>query len=994
MYLLKKIKILFIVFLALLCQNLFSQINISKNYNILNGLPSNAVRCIFKDSRGLFWIGTENGMCLFDGNKFTTFNTENGLAGNLIWDIVEDKNKNLWIACYGDGVSMYDGKKFTNYTVKDGLVYDAVRTIDVDKENRILLGSENGVSIFKDDKFWNFHSTNLDKKFQVIQFFRKDKKQFLLSRNYGIYEIKFSNQITIDSITKSDQGFKYIEKNQKFLYSTGKGLYLDAVKPNFNINLSKDTRFSSDIVWDFEHTKDGTYLAAWGVNERIGGLLKWDEDTIYDVSRSFDIESSKVWSLYYDEKENYLSVGTLDKGLFIVNLSNPIKYNKIKINNDIIDIEITGNSKWLLTSSGVLKATKNDTIIYGDEYFKKGINDYCKTRSNICNSSKFTKHISKYLGSDIEFIKLKKYNSYIFVSTNAGLFKFSINGSIKEYYPTTIDDFSVLPNGYLLIPKPYSHFYIYPNISESFDYRIYDKLDKNTPVDINDIDYWNGKTFLASRTRGLFIHENNNIVSIANSTNFKEKRITDLAINKAGQIFIANKNGTIFKAETNKDFKIIDTISKNNICGNTILFMECYKDLLIVGTNEGLNVVHNNKIQFLDNSDGLQHRNFNTSIIHDDTLLIGTTNGLYSISLNEMVNIESKRTQVLINKLTINDSINYEIRNNWNDTVKNELVLPYNHNSIKIELNTDEVYKNKKVELKYKINNSGWKELNDLNIYLNNLQNGHYQLSIAAKNKLTGTITYSSLLKFEITKPFWETYWFWFLNFSSIAITTLLIYKRKVRRIKEQEKLKTILNDRIVKTRMEALQSQMNPHFTFNAMNSIQNYIIDSNIDDALMYMAEFSKLIRQTLEHSTKQYLTLNQEIDYLKTYCSLENMRYANNVDISFDYEKIDKSKERIPPMLIQPLIENAFIHAFTESDKKYTLSISFSKKENFIYCRVTDNGKGYISKSSSGNNSKAIKIIEERLRLINSKEGDFIIESNSTGTTSTIKIPIITV
>ena len=102
---------------------------------------------------------------------------------------------------------------------------------------------------------------------------------------------------------------------------------------------------------------------------------------------------------------------------------------------------------------------------------------------------------------------------------------------------------------------------------------------------------------------------------------------------------------------------------------------------------------------------------------------------------------------------------------------------------------------NKKIELKYKINSSEWKELNELNIYLNNLQNGPYQLSIAAKNKLTGTITYSSLLKFEITKPFWETFWFWFLIFTSISITTILIYKRKVRRIKEQEKLKTILND-------------------------------------------------------------------------------------------------------------------------------------------------------------------------------------------------------
>ncbi len=100
-----------------------------KHYDVLDGLPSNTIRCIYKDSRGLMWVGTDDGLCLFDGKTFTTFTEEDGLVGKLIWDIAEDKDNNLWFSCYGDGLSMYDGISFTNYTSENGLVNNAIRTL-------------------------------------------------------------------------------------------------------------------------------------------------------------------------------------------------------------------------------------------------------------------------------------------------------------------------------------------------------------------------------------------------------------------------------------------------------------------------------------------------------------------------------------------------------------------------------------------------------------------------------------------------------------------------------------------------------------------------------------------------------------------------------------------------------------------------------------------------------------------------------------------------
>ena len=186
-----------------------------------------------------------------------------------------------------------------------------------------------------------------------------------------------------------------------------------------------------------------------------------------------------------------------------------------------------------------------------------------------------------------------------------------------------------------------------------------------------------------------------------------------------------------------------------------------------------------------------------------------------------------------------------------------------------------------------------------------------------------------------------------------------------------------------METKLEALQSQMNPHFTFNAMNSIQNYIIDNDIDNALMYLSEFAKLIRQTLQNSSKQLITLAEEINYLKSYTSIENMRFNNKIRITFTYEDLAINKIRIPPMLLQPFVENVFVHAFDKHKKNPMLTICFSKKQNILHCEIMDNGKG-MGKTTSGqmHESKGLKLVSERLNLLNKKNFTSIKVSSKIG------------
>jgi LytS/YehU family sensor histidine kinase len=239
----------------------------------------------------------------------------------------------------------------------------------------------------------------------------------------------------------------------------------------------------------------------------------------------------------------------------------------------------------------------------------------------------------------------------------------------------------------------------------------------------------------------------------------------------------------------------------------------------------------------------------------------------------------------------------------------------------------------------------------------------------------------------KITPPFWKTWWFWGLIILCITCGVYLQFQQKVKKALQQE----ALQKRIAETKLEALQSQMNPHFTFNAMSSIQNYVIDNDIDKALMYIGEFAKLMRRTLDNSSETYISLREEIEYLNGYILLENMRFDNSINVNIETNELSLDDEYIPPMLIQPLIENSFNHAFNNSNGKHKLTIGFNKNNGVISITVTDNGCG-IQNTQMQHTSKALKIIKERLHLINNNtETDFItINSSKSGTTTTITIP----
>jgi len=230
-----------------------------------------------------------------------------------------------------------------------------------------------------------------------------------------------------------------------------------------------------------------------------------------------------------------------------------------------------------------------------------------------------------------------------------------------------------------------------------------------------------------------------------------------------------------------------------------------------------------------------------------------------------------------------------------------------------------------------------------------------------------------------------------------IIIIGLLVFR--------QDKLKTQIRETELEQR--ALRSQMNPHFMFNSLNSIQSLIATDNNAEASIYLAKFSRLMRRILQNSRQAYIPLRQEIEFLDNYVELEQRRFKE----AFDYELNEDGIEdahfvMIPPLVIQPFIENAIIHGLLRKSEKGTLLIQFEDyNNNMIKCTIKDSGVGREAaaafKTDESQESLGIKITEQRLRYLTIKEkitGPFIkvldlkdTDGNAIGTQVELLLPI---
>lgn len=360
----------------------------------------------------------------------------------------------------------------------------------------------------------------------------------------------------------------------------------------------------------------------------------------------------------------------------------------------------------------------------------------------------------------------------------------------------------------------------------------------------------------------------------------------------------------------------------------------------------------------------------------------------------QMLNLETipknEPISIYLKRLFVNDKLTSWKSNSHFDSHQRKLVFEV---SVSEMLNQDNMryhYQLKGYDKQWYIN-----DYNNNRIQFNALPPGSYTLVVKPEyeGKFGNKITYS----FSISQPFYVMWWF---IASYIIVFVLIVIGIYQRQLKIQQKKSRQLNE-LYMSKLTAIQSQMNPHFMFNSLNSIQDMVLKGDVENSYSYITTFSNLVRKTLNYSDKDFIEFEKEIELLKIYLSLEQLRFKKNMTFTINTQGIEDIL--IPPLLIQPFIENALVHGLLHKEGEKRLSINFELKERLI-CTIEDNGIGrekskkIRQRQRSEHESFSGKAIKKRFEILSEVyQGEFGLvhedmnkDGNPTGTKVILIIP----
>ncbi|MGZ3920484.1 MAG: histidine kinase, partial [Bacteroidia bacterium] len=479
-----------------------------------------------------------------------------------------------------------------------------------------------------------------------------------------------------------------------------------------------------------------------------------------------------------------------------------------------------------------------------------------------------------------------------------------------------------------------------------------------------------------------------------------------------GHLFSASLDGVMMlDTRTNKVNYITEEDGLNSELVYSIEFAENYKTLW-AGTNQGINKI--NLAKYLNDGEiditsfgklqGFAGVECNSNGIWEDadgTLWFGTINGLvkhepYSLKKN----------------LQPNSTVIQKIQLFSEDTLlENNSKLPNKYNTITFYYkgicltNPEKVVYIKKLEGLEK----EWSQpsAEEYSKYAN-LAPGKYTFKVKSRNNEGIWDDNETTFSFTILAPFYTKWWFILLVITGVTALVYTIVMIRIRNIKRKQRLDYERKVEMSKIELKALRSQMNPHFIFNSLNSIQHYIFHSKTDEAIKYLSKFARLVRIILNNSNKPTVTVGEDLEALKLYLELEQMRFEDK----FDYEviidpSVDTDYDIMPPLLTQPYVENAILHGLNPKPGRGKLTISFTSKNNFLICTITDNGIGREKAAEikrtmpvSKHKSLGMQITEDRLKILNEVNNSRLsvtitdlkdADNNSLGTKVELYVPL---
>ncbi len=902
-------------------------------------------------------------LILFCANAFQTYaqsfhsihlHKDNGLPANEVYDIHQDKKGFIWIACE-KGLVRYDGSYYKTFYNQD-LLYAPGSCIKEDRLGRIWYENFDGqlyyvlndsLITFKQNKLYNFYPFGITDKYL---FHTQNEKTVV----YDIESLHLQKELDNKKIeilgTISNASNYYILQETQLIKLN------DNLKPIAKNNEGKRINWFSKIYYD------NNYLFLTNKQDNSNEILVLDTllnaVTTLKIPKNIFVHQcafidSSFWILTFDGIYKFGINGQFNNHIF--SGKSISKIIKDKDNNFWFASNKTGiyfipnfEDKYYPIDEFVAKRIFRfrDNIYLIDEQ-----NKFYSANLNQINT--FKHEFTNPITSPIHFATIDTLQScFIYASFGASIISIPdfrqvkhVAASIKDICSIDEKYWGIASNGfYGLMLKSNK------NITSSWDnqYNIGIKMLSENAVKIDKenvrarciVYNRHHHTLYASGNTGLMKFTANNEKEILNNgKKFYAQKLfayhQDVyALDTKGILYLI-KNGVQFVNLSESLDLQSQCINKIKLYGDYFFFLTdklAYQYNLLNGTLKALNLYVNlNEI--------------NDFVINGDSLLLLTNNAIVLKKIKEEPLLSD--TKIYINNVSIEDK---------KHNVLQSIIVPNTTQKIQIEYAVPEFGKTIKTNIFYKLNDGKWNATpagtNVLELL--SLPEGNHTLYFKVGNTIQ-----DQTIQFNVQSPYWKRWWFMALVLLLMISIAWLIYYFRIKRLNSQIshlEEKITLEQELGKSIVKSVKAQMNPHFFYNALNTIQAYIYTNDKLNAGKYLSKFSKLTRKILEMTEKEYIVLTEEINTLKLYLELEKMRFEEELIVNFNVDdNIETDFVKIPTMLIQPYVENAIKHGLLHKlGKDKTINLHFEIQAEKLQITIDDNGIGR-KKSTEINNIK---------------------------------------
>ncbi len=933
--------------------------------------------------------------------------------------VLKDKTGFIWLM-YADRVQRFDGEDIEEFSIKDRL-----NSIFCDRDNKLWLTSRSQVYLFDVVK-QEFRPVEIDTtaKPTIAAVFQWGNQKICVLTDRGIYtpDQKWEKFLPVTDAEWMIETPVNIRRNCHSLFN------------NKLFFQSRDTIWAHDLTTGQKQYLPGSNvssLAALNKNQLI--LTNWKSQTFL-----YDFEKHTIQRIFPNEfLDNSLndflfinSVLNLDLHIHLLATSKGLlQFNSLS--GELSPKQLFFKGQLLKNGSRItnLHLDNKKKIWACSEYNLMTFDPFVDGMGLIRNpeedpSTSFGNHIRNFAADEKENLWLATYNGIAYWDIQQNSFQsfFAVEGA-----PDRMNHPSIRGLAYdgknVLIGQTNRGIWLYNPVKKEYQRPVYEpdesgestriKLEKDFIDQIYKLH--NGNHFIAARDGGYVIEANTYLIRQVSFPGSKEN-LNFCYEDKDHQVWVGTHEG-LYCLDSNLVFKFavneglasglvrclyqwdeqeyilgksglfglrmvngkIETRVLNHFFDNIIInsLFRDHADRLWLGTDEGLYCYDRKteQIETFDLFDNIQGDNYFPNCLYENSsgvLFMGGTNGINYFHPDKVI-FRQDSLMVSIMKIRVNqDDSSFHNRASL-------LTLKPHENSIEIEYVAPYFGNTNRLLYRYQLEgfNTAWQNVGgNNNVRFTSLPSGQYNFVVAAS--MNGVDWYESKesLIFNIAFPFWRTQWFIISMIMGLGGMLAYFIRKRINSIQQKEKVKRDYERRIAEVEMHALRAQMNPHFMFNSLNSINNFILKNDPDNASGYLTKFSRLMRLILDNSRSEWVLLENELKALEIYIELEMVRFDHVFEYEIDLDpNVKVNTISIPPMIIQPYVENAIWHGLMHrKDPGGKLCIRLWRETGQLHIRIEDNGVGreeakrLKSKSATKHKSHGMKITEERIAIVN--------------------------